>query len=102
MTPPTVAIETIAAPRPPERRRITGRVMRGGFILFATRLVMQGFVWTVSLTVIRLLKPDDYGVMLERDDCFPSDGELNAELDALTAAMDRGAARRSAEVAHVG
>jgi uncharacterized protein (UPF0276 family) len=41
------------------------------------------------------------GVMLERDDRFPSDAELNAELDALAAAMARGAARRSG-VAHVG
>ncbi|MBI1831526.1 MAG: DUF692 domain-containing protein [Planctomycetes bacterium] len=41
------------------------------------------------------------GVMLERDDRFPSDAELNAELDAITAAMHRGQARRtSSEFAH--
>jgi uncharacterized protein (UPF0276 family) len=41
------------------------------------------------------------GAMLERDDRFPSDADLNAELDAIGAAMARGAARRGAEVAHV-
>jgi hypothetical protein len=34
------------------------------------------------------------GVMLERDDNFPGEVELNAELDAIAAAMFRGAARR--------
>ena len=42
------------------------------------------------------------GVMLERDDRFPSDAELHAELDAIAAAMARGAARRQPEVAHAG
>jgi uncharacterized protein len=42
------------------------------------------------------------GVMLERDDRFPSDAELNAELDGLGAAMACGASRRRAEVQHVG
>jgi uncharacterized protein len=42
------------------------------------------------------------GVMLERDDRFPSDADLNAELDAIAAAMARGAARRQPEVAHAG
>jgi uncharacterized protein (UPF0276 family) len=41
------------------------------------------------------------GVMLERDDRFPSDAVLNAELDAIAAAVARGAARRQG-VAHVG
>jgi uncharacterized protein (UPF0276 family) len=41
------------------------------------------------------------GVMLERDDRFPSDAELNAELDAIAAAAARGEARRG-RVAHVG
>jgi uncharacterized protein (UPF0276 family) len=41
------------------------------------------------------------GVMLERDDCFPTDVDLNAELDAIAAAMTRGRARRR-EAAHVG
>lgn len=41
------------------------------------------------------------GVLLERDDRFPSDAELNAELDAIAAAMHRGQLRRtSAEYAH--
>jgi uncharacterized protein (UPF0276 family) len=36
------------------------------------------------------------GVLLERDDRFPSDAELTAELDAIAAAVARGAARREA------
>ncbi|HYT87816.1 MAG TPA: DUF692 domain-containing protein [Gemmataceae bacterium] len=36
------------------------------------------------------------GVMLERDDYYPTDDELNAELDAIAAAVARGAARREA------
>jgi uncharacterized protein (UPF0276 family) len=36
------------------------------------------------------------GVLLERDDRFPSEAELNAELDAIAAAVARGAARREA------
>ncbi len=34
------------------------------------------------------------GVMLERDDCFPSDASLYLELDAIAAAMARGTGRR--------
>jgi uncharacterized protein len=41
------------------------------------------------------------GVMLERDDRFPSDEGLHAELDAITAAMARGQVRRMG-VQHVG
>jgi uncharacterized protein len=40
------------------------------------------------------------GVMLERDDEFPSPGELYAELEAIHAAIKRGRVRR--EVCHVG
>jgi uncharacterized protein (UPF0276 family) len=40
------------------------------------------------------------GVMLERDDRFPSDAGLDDELEAIAAAMARGAARRQPEVAH--
>jgi uncharacterized protein (UPF0276 family) len=36
------------------------------------------------------------GVMLERDDRFPTDAELNVELDAIRLAAARGAARRGA------
>jgi uncharacterized protein (UPF0276 family) len=35
------------------------------------------------------------GVLLERDDRFPEDARLNAELDAIAAAMVRGASRRT-------
>jgi uncharacterized protein (UPF0276 family) len=35
------------------------------------------------------------GVMLERDDRFPADADLNAELDAIAAAVARGTARRA-------
>lgn len=34
------------------------------------------------------------GMMLERDDCFPGAAELNAELDALAGAIERGVRRR--------
>ncbi len=41
------------------------------------------------------------GVMLERDDRFPAEVELNAELDAIVAAQHRGQVRRTAaEFAH--
>jgi uncharacterized protein (UPF0276 family) len=36
------------------------------------------------------------GVLLERDDNFPSPQELDAELDAIAAAVARGAAQREA------
>jgi uncharacterized protein (UPF0276 family) len=36
------------------------------------------------------------GAMLERDDRFPSDAELNAELDGIAATMSCGRARREA------
>ncbi len=36
------------------------------------------------------------GVMLERDDRFPAEAELNAELDAIVAAQHRGQLRRTA------
>jgi uncharacterized protein (UPF0276 family) len=39
-------------------------------------------------------RTDVPGVMLERDDCFPSDAVLHAELDAIAAAMARGRCRR--------
>jgi uncharacterized protein (UPF0276 family) len=40
------------------------------------------------------------GVMLERDDRFPDDGEFLAELAAIAHAVSRGAARREASHAH--
>jgi hypothetical protein len=41
-------------------------------------------------------RADVPGVMLERDDRFPTDSELNGELDAIAAAVARGGARRMA------
>lgn len=38
------------------------------------------------------------GVMLERDDDFPPEPELNRELDAIAATVARGAARRGSDV----
>jgi uncharacterized protein (UPF0276 family) len=38
------------------------------------------------------------GFMLERDDHFPSAGELNRELDAITTAVRSGRARRDAQI----
>lgn len=35
------------------------------------------------------------GVLLERDDHFPPEADLNAELDALAAAVRRGESRRT-------
>ncbi len=46
-------------------------------------------------------RTDVPGVMLERDDRFPSDAELNAELDAIAAAVARGAASRPKGSEHV-
>jgi uncharacterized protein (UPF0276 family) len=40
-------------------------------------------------------RTDVPGVMLERDDRFPPDAQLNAELDSIAAAVARGAARRT-------
>jgi uncharacterized protein (UPF0276 family) len=39
-------------------------------------------------------RTDVPGVMLERDDCFPPDAQLNVELDAIAAATAQGTARR--------
>jgi uncharacterized protein len=41
---------------------------------------------------------DPPGVMLERDDHFPPEAHLNAELDAITTAMKAGRIRKSAHV----
>lgn len=38
------------------------------------------------------------GVMLERDDRFPTDAEQHAELDAIAAAVRRGTAQRATHV----
>lgn len=56
---------------------------------------------SVSAAVLDLLaelcaRADVPGTMLERDDCFPPDAELNAELNAIAAAAAAGAARRTA------
>ncbi|HXE52009.1 MAG TPA: DUF692 family protein, partial [Tepidisphaeraceae bacterium] len=40
------------------------------------------------------------GVMLERDDHFPTEPQLNAELDAIQSAAERG--RSKADVCHAG
>jgi uncharacterized protein (UPF0276 family) len=42
------------------------------------------------------------GMMLERDGNFPTDAALNAELDAIAAAVARGKARQLKENCHVG
>ncbi len=54
--PSTVAEEVAAA----DLRR---RVIRGGTLYLAVRLVLQLFQWMVTLLVARLLLPDDYGLM---------------------------------------
>jgi uncharacterized protein (UPF0276 family) len=40
-------------------------------------------------------RTDVPGVLLERDDRFPTEAELNEELDAIAGSMQRGAARRA-------
>src|SRR5262249_30596548 len=42
---------------------IAGRAIRGGVVMAAARLLVQGFTWAVTFLVARLLEPQDYGVM---------------------------------------
>src|SRR5262249_6440645 len=57
--------------------------------------------WTVLDLLAELAaRADVRGVILERDSQFPPDAELNAELDAIAAAVARGAARRVPVAAH--
>lgn len=49
-----------ALSKPADLRR---RVVRGGSLLIASRLLTQLFVWSVTLIVARLLLPYDYGLM---------------------------------------
>ena len=42
---------------------VAARAVRGGAVLLGVRLLMQAFVWAVSLSVARLLSPADYGIM---------------------------------------
>jgi uncharacterized protein (UPF0276 family) len=75
---------------------VAGGVERGG-------LYHDTHAQAVPTTVLDLLtelcaRVNVPGVMLERDDNFPSDEQLNRELDAIAAAMARGAARRSANI----
>jgi O-antigen/teichoic acid export membrane protein len=51
------------AASPEGHRQLAARAARGGLVLLAARLAMQGFVWGVTLTVARLLEPRDYGVL---------------------------------------
>lgn len=46
-------------------------------------------------------RADVPGVLLERDDRFPPDTELNGELDAISAALARGTAKRPQRGEHV-
>ena len=55
--------EDAPAPIPEDSRRLAGRAVRGGVLLLAARLAVQLFTWTVTLTVARLLTPNDYGMM---------------------------------------
>jgi hypothetical protein len=48
----------------------------------------------LSLVEKLLARVDVPGILLERDDHFPADGELHAELDAIKAAIAHGEARR--------
>jgi hypothetical protein len=72
---------------------VAGGVERGG-------LYHDTHTHDVPATVLDLLaelcaRADVPGVMLERDDRFPPGARLNAELDAIAAAVARGVARRA-------
>ena len=58
-----------------------------------TAAVPQGVLDLLEELCARVAPP---GVMLERDDDFPDELSLNAELDRIAAAVARGAARREA------
>jgi O-antigen/teichoic acid export membrane protein len=47
----------------PAPEGIAGRAIRGGVVMAAARLLVQGFAWAVSFLVARLLEPQDYGVI---------------------------------------
>ena len=44
-------------------KTLMGRAVRGGAILMAARLLVQVFVWSVTLVVAHLLTPYDYGIL---------------------------------------
>ncbi len=73
---------------------VAGGVERGG-------LYHDTHTYPVPAAVLELLeelsaRAEVPGTLLERDDRFPDDAELYAELDAIAAAVRRGAARRGA------
>jgi PST family polysaccharide transporter len=64
MTTDTIPEPPVATPeQAAQAAGLARRAVRGGAVLMAARLAMQGFVWAVSLLVARLLLPDDYGLM---------------------------------------
>jgi teichuronic acid exporter len=63
MTTPTAIADPRAASPPESARSLAGRAIRGGTVLMVGRLVVQLFVWGVTLGVARLLTPFDYGMM---------------------------------------
>jgi uncharacterized protein (UPF0276 family) len=63
-----------------------------------TAAVPQGVLDLLEELCARVDPP---GVMLERDDDFPDEPTLNREIDAIAAAVARGAARRRTEAKHV-
>jgi O-antigen/teichoic acid export membrane protein len=57
-----MAVDTPAAELPVVAR-LRRQAVRGGTLLLAARLLTQLFQWSVTLFVVRLLTPDDYGMM---------------------------------------
>jgi uncharacterized protein (UPF0276 family) len=79
---------------------IAGGIERGGLYHDTHAHAVPGEV--LDLLEALCARVNVPGVMLERDENFPSDAELNAELDAIAAAIARGSARRNRETCHVG
>src|SRR5207249_2341460 len=58
-----MAVDSPAADVRADTDRLRRRAVRGGTLLLAARLGTQLFQWSVTLVVVRLLEPDDYGMM---------------------------------------
>lgn len=58
-----MAVDSPAADVRADTDGLRRRAVRGGTLLLAARLGTQLFQWSVTLVVVRLLEPDDYGMM---------------------------------------
>ena len=102
---------------PPERARSLVKVLSGGersrlllaklFTKPSNVLVLDEPTNDLDIETLDLLEElsarvELPGVMLERDDNFPTEAELNAELDQIAAAVERGAQQRSSRARAAG